>query len=201
MEYWAEGVQSWFDTNREFDHDHNHVNTRAELKEYDSPLAGLVAEVFGDGAWRYQKPTDCPQAAHLAGHDPSKASVLSWPAELLDWNLQYQAQKQGGSTNIAELVLMLPDTNPAPVSKRTNVETSILFINQTREVIQVFWVDWEGRRQSLVRVRPGESHQQHTFNDHVWVVTDLSDKPLAMATAANRPGRAVNKSANQAQGN
>jgi len=28
MEYWAEAVQSWFDTNREPDHDHNHVNTR-----------------------------------------------------------------------------------------------------------------------------------------------------------------------------
>ena len=28
-EYFAEGVQSWFDNNRENDHDHNHVNTRA----------------------------------------------------------------------------------------------------------------------------------------------------------------------------
>jgi hypothetical protein len=28
-EYFAEGVQSWFDNNREDDHDHNHVNTRA----------------------------------------------------------------------------------------------------------------------------------------------------------------------------
>jgi hypothetical protein len=33
-EYFAEGVQSWFDNNRENDHDHNHVNTRAELIEY-----------------------------------------------------------------------------------------------------------------------------------------------------------------------
>ena len=30
-EYFAEGVQSWFDNNRENDHDHNHVNTRALL--------------------------------------------------------------------------------------------------------------------------------------------------------------------------
>ena len=34
-EYFAEGVQSWFDNNRENDHDHNHVNTREELIEYD----------------------------------------------------------------------------------------------------------------------------------------------------------------------
>ena len=33
-EYFAEGVQSWFDNNRVNDHDHNHVNTRALLIEY-----------------------------------------------------------------------------------------------------------------------------------------------------------------------
>ena len=27
-EYWAEGVQSWFNTNRPPDHDHNHIDTR-----------------------------------------------------------------------------------------------------------------------------------------------------------------------------
>ena len=34
-EYWAEGVQSWFDTNRQNDSSNNHVDTRAELKSYD----------------------------------------------------------------------------------------------------------------------------------------------------------------------
>ncbi|MCX6847288.1 MAG: hypothetical protein NTY98_00020, partial [Verrucomicrobia bacterium] len=47
-EYWAEGVQSWFDNNRENDAQHNHVNTRAELIDYDSQLAALCREVFGD---------------------------------------------------------------------------------------------------------------------------------------------------------
>ena len=41
-EYWAEGVQSWFNTNRPPDHDHNHVDNREELKAYDPPLAKLV---------------------------------------------------------------------------------------------------------------------------------------------------------------
>ena len=52
-EYWAEAVQSWFDTNRPPDHDHNHVDTRRELKEYDPGIAKLVAEVFGDKPWKY----------------------------------------------------------------------------------------------------------------------------------------------------
>jgi cyclophilin family peptidyl-prolyl cis-trans isomerase len=85
-EYWAEGVQSWFDTNRENDAAHNHVNTREELKEYDPALAKLVEEVFGDRPWRYQRPADRTELAHLAGFDRSQAPRFSWPEELLEWN-------------------------------------------------------------------------------------------------------------------
>ena len=52
-EYWAEGVQSWFDCNRENDGSHNHVNTRVELKEYDPSLSDLIQSVFRDSSYRY----------------------------------------------------------------------------------------------------------------------------------------------------
>jgi hypothetical protein len=93
-EYWAEGVQSWFDTNRPPDHDHNHVDTREELKEYDAGLAALVEEVFGDGAWRYQRPADRAEAAHLAGYDPAAAPTFAWPAELQAWYDNYTAEQK-----------------------------------------------------------------------------------------------------------
>ena len=48
-EYWAEGVQSWFDLNGPPNSDQNDVNTRAELVEYDPDLAELLREVFGEG--------------------------------------------------------------------------------------------------------------------------------------------------------
>jgi len=80
-EYFAEGVQSWFDNNRENDHDHNHVNTRAELLEYDPGLAALCREVFGDTELRYTKPTT-RLTGHLAGYDPTKAPKFVWPERL-----------------------------------------------------------------------------------------------------------------------
>jgi len=46
MEYWAEGAQSWFDANLENTSDHNHVNTREEVKAYAPPLAALLEEAF-----------------------------------------------------------------------------------------------------------------------------------------------------------
>ncbi len=50
-EYWAEGVQSWFNVNAEVpvpDGKHNHVNTREELKQYDPRLAALIGKYFPD---------------------------------------------------------------------------------------------------------------------------------------------------------
>jgi hypothetical protein len=80
-EYFAEGVQSWFDNNRENDHDHNHVNTRAELLSYDSGLAALCREVFGDTVLKYTKP-QTRLTGHLEGYDPKTAPTFAWPERL-----------------------------------------------------------------------------------------------------------------------
>jgi hypothetical protein len=80
-EYFAEGVQSWFDNNRVNDHDHNHVNTRALLIEYDPGLAAICREVFGDTELKYTKPAT-RLTGHLAGYDPAKAPTFVWPARL-----------------------------------------------------------------------------------------------------------------------
>lgn len=84
-EYWAEAVQSWFDTNRENDAIHNHVNTRKELKAYDPGLAALCKEVFGKNSWRYVR-ADHPSRRdepHLKKLDRSQLPTFAWtPAEL-----------------------------------------------------------------------------------------------------------------------
>jgi hypothetical protein len=80
-EYFAEGVQSWFDNNRQPDHDHNHVDTREELKQYDPRLAAICEEVFGDTKLVYTKPTTRLRG-HLAGYDPSKSPTFVWPERL-----------------------------------------------------------------------------------------------------------------------
>lgn len=86
-EYFAEGVQSWFDDNRENDHDHNHVNTRAELLEYDPGLAAVCREVFGDTKLTYTKPATRLEG-HLTGYDPASAPTFVWPERLEDARAQ-----------------------------------------------------------------------------------------------------------------
>ncbi|MDI9641703.1 hypothetical protein QPK87_17970 [Kamptonema cortianum] len=80
-EYFAEGVQSWFDNNREPDNDHNHVNTRAELLDYDPGLAEICREVFGETELTYTKPVTRLHD-HLLGYDPSKAPTFKWREKL-----------------------------------------------------------------------------------------------------------------------
>jgi hypothetical protein len=91
-EYWAEAVQSWFDTNRQNDSQHNHVDTREELKAYDPELAKLCNEVFGDGPWRYIRPDRRKESAHLAGFDLSKAPAFQWEPELLEARRKHYAE-------------------------------------------------------------------------------------------------------------
>jgi hypothetical protein len=81
-EYFAEGVQSWFDNNRANDNEHNDINTRAKLDAYDPGLAGLCREVFGDTELKYTKPAT-RLTGHLAGYDPAQAPTFRWPERLL----------------------------------------------------------------------------------------------------------------------
>lgn len=56
-EYWAEGVQMYFDCARsapKANGVHNQIYNRATLKGYDRPLYHLIDHEFGKNPWRYQ---------------------------------------------------------------------------------------------------------------------------------------------------
>lgn len=56
-EYWAESVQAFFDADREKNWNHNHVNTRRELYDYDPKMADFIREMFrinSENDWRYK---------------------------------------------------------------------------------------------------------------------------------------------------
>ena len=80
-EYFAEGVQSWFDNNRQPDHDHNFVDTREELISYDPALAAFCKEVFGETKLVYTKPTTRLNG-HLADYNPKASPTFVWPERL-----------------------------------------------------------------------------------------------------------------------
>ncbi|KAI8606868.1 hypothetical protein BC830DRAFT_1175982 [Chytriomyces sp. MP71] len=94
-EYWAEGVESWFDCNLLVqawmgDGIDNDIDTRDKIKSYDPDLAVLLKKVFGDNVLRYQCPTDAErvEAANVAPVasqtlKPEKTSFTSYLAPSL----------------------------------------------------------------------------------------------------------------------
>jgi cyclophilin family peptidyl-prolyl cis-trans isomerase len=142
-EYWAEGVQSWFDDNRENDALHNRVNTRSELRDYDPELAALCAEIFGDGVWRYRRPRDrdANQAAHLASFDRSSAPRFKWREYPLTDRPRVQIDTALGSMTV-EL-----DAVRAPV-------TSTNFL---RYVLEGFYSDGQFFRTVTPSNQPGDA--------------------------------------------
>lgn len=56
-EYWAEGVQSYFDCNRSATPSngiHNEICNREQLEKYDEKLFKLIDRSFGKNPWRYE---------------------------------------------------------------------------------------------------------------------------------------------------
>lgn len=82
-EYFAEGCQTWFDATARSDVNSG-INTREKLKAHDPGFAELLAEVFGDGSWRYPQTAPAPfkGSKHKAGHqgEQSRSVVAALPA-------------------------------------------------------------------------------------------------------------------------
>ncbi len=121
-EYWAESVQDWFDNNRHDDALHNHIHTRAMLKEYDPDVAKLCAEVFGEVDWRYLKPMEREPTgrAHLAGFDPAKSPRFHWRNPPIPDKPRVQFETEIGNFEV-EL-----DAKAAPVT----VSNFLLYANE-----------------------------------------------------------------------
>lgn len=75
-EYFAEGVQCWYNTNRTLDHDHNHIHTRKQLMAYDPTLARLCQDILGNNDWRFVSPRQRAGTGHLKGYDPTRSPVI-----------------------------------------------------------------------------------------------------------------------------
>ena len=173
-EYWAEGVQSWFGTNREDDHDHNHVNTRKELKEYDSDLADLIKGVFGNREWTYLKPQDRkPPSPHMKGLNLAKEKPFRWPDKVLDW---YDRFERG-------LVSLAPEGTPEipPITEDSNItrhsiessrKTTFYLRNLSSRPIRVDWIDFEGKPIRYAELRHKDQRQFSSFSSHLWQIAD-----------------------------
>jgi len=100
-EFWAEGVQSWFNCNRAgglevLKPDGSRlslINTRRELTTHLPEYARFLAEAFGDNPWTYVPVLERLSQPHLKGYEPAKAPIFKWPKKVLEAFKRIEAEK------------------------------------------------------------------------------------------------------------
>ena len=193
-EYWAEGTQSWFDTNRANDDQHNHVDTRDKLKEYDPALAMLLTEVYGDKDWRYTQAVTRLRLSHLQGLNPETSPKFEWPAELLalhEFHQQLKDPNSEGGNRWVELERHNPSLLPNLRSGASDTETAIIFVNGTKTEIAYYWVDSEGKEKDYGKIAADDFVNQHTYAGHIWLVKGANEGNIAVFRAEKKTGRAL----------
>ncbi|MFK8083990.1 MAG: hypothetical protein AB8B97_27220 [Granulosicoccus sp.] len=168
-EYFAEGVQSWFGTNRENDNEHNEINTREELVAYDLRLAGLLEQVFGDNPWQYEGPRDRQtEREHLEGFDVRAAGEFVWPDRLANIDV---SDGPRGDPDVRRLPNLLEEdwSNIVSPSSPSGAST-IYFYNDTASFVNVRWIDFDGQRvdYSNLLLAPDTYSSSSSFEGHLF---------------------------------
>ena len=190
-EYWAEGTQSWFDTNRANDSEHNHVDTRDKLKRYDPALAKLLKEIFGDTDWRYTRALTRLHLSHLQGFNPQQSPTFMWPLDLEACSQQLTDPDNTGDIAFIDLEPYNLGLLPCLKSQGTDVDAVVTFENQTGGDILYYWIDFEGNARLFGEVAANALYKQSTYVGHVWLVKNRKGKNLAVFSAVEETGRAI----------
>lgn len=192
-EYWAEGLQSWFDTNSAIDTYQNHIETREQLKAYDPGLATLLTEVFGDSDWRYTPATSRTRSSHLQGFNPMQSPKFEWPSDLPNYatlHKQLLTPNSDGGGKWVNLKEQDPSQIPNLKSEANYTETEIIFVNRTEANIAYYWLDYQGNERFYAQIAANYHVSQTTYVGHFWIVKDMKGDNVAVFRAEEKTGRA-----------
>ena len=124
----------------------------------------------------------------------ASSPAITFRSRNLDWRFDLDTfqltRSETRSAAPAGGLAPLPGENAPRASARTGRETSLTFVNQTGDTLELFWLSTGGERRSYGRIDPGGTRDQHTYAGHVWEVVDASGTVLAMYEAPESPARA-----------
>ena len=188
-EYWADGVASWFhDTNP-----NQHVAlTRSALKKYDSRLAKLLTEVFGDGDWRYTRPATRTHLPHLQGFNPQEAPIYQRPTRLLELEAQLRNPTSDGGGKWVNLKLYDPSAL-SHLKKLTTGRnrTDFIFGNLTGTDLTLYTVDDDGKKTPRYYSTTDDFTVINTHVGAIWLIQDHTGKGIAAFRAEEEVGRVL----------
>ena len=188
-EYWADGVASWFhDTNP----NQHAALTRSALKKYDSRLAKLLTEVFGDGDWRYTRPATRTHLPHLQGFNPQEAPIYQRPTRLLELEAQLRDPTSDGGGKWVNLKLYDPSAL-SHLKKLTTGRnrTDFIFGNLTGTDLALYSFDDDGKKTLRYYSTTDDFTVIDTHVGAIWLIQDHTGKGIAVFRAEEEVGRVL----------
>ena len=114
-------------------------------------------------------------------HSLSNLFILIWPVLL--W-------AGAPSAPLVPAELKHPAEATGLKSTMSDVETTIKFVNQSKQTIKVYVLGYDGQRQFAATVKDGESFEAtKTSPTHAWLITDENDKAWYVYSPDGQPRR------------
>lgn len=127
----------------------------------------------------------------LGLEEPDKLFLAHWSLDQTGKILNFRMKGKDWICNLDDYKLSQKgDSAPAQPfstkmlhSRYTGEVVYLTFVNQLDKPIKIFWVNGDDQRQYGV-LQPGDSYRQHTFEGHIWRVSDSSDRTIAVVEAS-----------------
>ena len=190
-EYWAEASEAWFNprTTASFD---RFGDTREDLKAYDRAVAALIAEVYGDGEWRYTSPKTRLGQQHLQGFDPQNSPTFQWPPDKIALHKIFTSDPEStGDGQWVNLQAYPPSELPRlQASRREGAPTIIAIGNFGTDDVLTYWVAPDGTEffYNLLRM---DMVSYNTYIGALWLVKNKKGENLSVYRAEAKVGRVL----------
>ena len=169
---------------------HEFVLVDAQRKERNAAfdharLAAALAKTLGRDVSGDQLPIDRLSFDEKGENVRLSAGGKRWECSLATYELK---ETQAADEAVAGTATWLDQPQP---SSRTGDETTITFVNRMAEAVELFWSDDQGQRRSYGKVEPGQQHEQHTYEGHVWLIAATGGRLVGILEATAGTGEIV----------
>tara|TARA_B100000902_G_C27312007_1_gene919002 strand:- start:1496 stop:2341 length:846 start_codon:yes stop_codon:yes gene_type:complete len=85
----------------------------------------------------------------------------------------------------------IPSTGEIPPRSISGDNTTIIFHNQMKRKVKIYWVEYNGKLKLYGEIAPGGTREQNTFSTASWLVTDMEDTYLGYFRTSSKVGKAL----------
>ena len=156
-----------------------------------------LAAALGKAAGREVVGERLPFEAIEFSDDRSAVQVAAfgkrWRCDLASYEVMERSAAKGGT------VAPMPSESGRRVSLPGGEETTLTFVNESGEEVELFWIDTAGKRRSYGRLKNGERRSQQTFAGHLWAVEGRAGKSWGIFEAKMQGGEAIIRAGGKAE--